>query len=102
MSKALGLAQTYADKAVESREQFYQGMREALYDLRQGRGSAASVADAKYKAGQSPKMQELVADNKWQMQQSMMFANIATAQAQERLLEAQLETNRLLKRLLEK
>jgi hypothetical protein len=99
MSVLLTEATKFMNKAVRAREAFYQGLKEAGQDFRMGRGSYASVADAEYKATQSPTMKTLVADNHWHMNQSQMYSALATAKALEDLLAEQKETNRLLKNI---
>jgi hypothetical protein len=98
-------ARKFLNKAVENRERFYRGLDEAVQRYRAGGNNVYALAgtetSAKLKAAQTDIMKTAIADNKWHMQQSMMYSALATAEATNRLVEEQRRTNALLERLLE-
>ena len=98
----LDLAFEFCSKAVKARDDFYQGIRDAQGDFYDGRGNYKSIADAELRASQTAVMKNLIADNRWHMQQSMMFSSLAQAETARQLLWEQQKTNKLLAQLLEK
>lgn len=75
----------FAKKAVEQRELYYQGQRESV--------EVDGPIEGVVKWSETNKARQLVAANKWHMQQSEMFGSLAqTRMLQAILVESRLQT----------
>lgn len=92
-------ASKYLSKAVDAREQFYQGMEEAADTALATADRVPNFGpnDAKYRFGQSQRGKQLIADNRWNMAQSRTFALMAVAHGIFVLVQGQRQTHVLLK-----
>lgn len=104
MTNMFDAMKKYAGKAVQSREQYYAGEREATADYNNGTpgspyATASSAEDARYQWEQSRKGKSLIADNRWHMMQAVMFGvmsmatNIAQIASDLRKIRQMMEVN---------
>lgn len=88
-------ANKYLKKAVESRENFYDGKKEAGGRRRPNQ----RLEDAEYAYATSVAGKQQIADNQWNMQQAQTFSLAASGELLQLLLTEQRRTNELLEQL---
>jgi hypothetical protein len=74
LSSLLGSVAKYLEKAIKARDLFYRGLDEAAYNASIEQQPNLGPDDAKYRFSQSVKGKQLIADNKWHMDQTRTFA----------------------------
>jgi uncharacterized membrane protein len=92
-------AEIMAAKAIRSREDIYRGMDEAVADYARKPGSMVSPADAKQKFMTSQTAKSLIADNRWNMMQTVMYGILAITDAAGQLVVESRKQTRLLEQI---
>jgi len=92
-------AEQMARRAIDAREKIYQGMREAVAAFRvRGRGMHVPE-DAKQKFLSSTKAKSLIADNRWNMTQCIMYSVLALSRAAAGMLVESKKQTKLLQNI---